>query len=371
MLKKIFFSILMIIMLPGSCSFNQPTSQVFSEPGWIYQELAHNQKRIVIASTHNTQGSLVAENVEFRKTKNNHQLKIGGASVLKSYLKILKLRYKDSLLLLNTGSIFSLDRSIRKKRKILEVFKELQYDAISLTSTDFQALNILNPNSHEIPFVTSNIIDFKKNRPTSSHGISPYKIFNKNGVKIGIIALTSYSKSDKQRPKQLRGIYFEDPVLSFLKVKKIFKKRSVSITLLMTSFKNHFELEHFVKRLPPNSVDAIISGNPPPVKAEIIKEIQGIPLIQKRGQNHYINRIELIYDVENNTLLKDRTVLHRPIKVCHHFFKVTMDCHLTDQKKLRSQKIKAIANSQYIIVPARFLGHEIKQDNKIEGLINK
>jgi 2',3'-cyclic-nucleotide 2'-phosphodiesterase (5'-nucleotidase family) len=375
MLRKLFFAVLIVTTLPSSCSFNKAPTHLFSEPDWEYSKQIKNTKRVVIASTHNFEGALFEEHVKFPVTNGrvNYKLRVGGVSTLKTYIDILKYRYNKDLVLLDTGHLFNLDDNVKdlnhyqEHHKILKVYEQMGYDAINLTDVDYRALKIINPKSHRIPFITSNIINLEKNKPVSDYGVAPYKIINKNGVKIGIIALTSFEKLLPRTTQNFRGIYFEDPILSFLKTKKILKKKGAQIFLLMSSVKSIQELKSLVKRLPPNSVNAIISGNTYSTETEIA----GIPLMQNSGKGQYISRLEFRVDMADHVVLKDHTKTLDVTKVCQNFFKSTMDCHTHHVKELSRERVKIIAQSDYEVIPAMFLGHQIKKNNKVETLINK
>ena len=368
MLKKFCFLSIIFIIFFSSCSFNKAPTELFSSPNWEEGKLSVHQKRIVIASTHNFQGQIKAENIKFPSLKGQspRQLKVGGVAFLKTYIDILKYRYGKDLILLDTGHIFNLQKP-DEKEIILKIYREFGYDGVNLTDLDFQALNILKPESHKIPFMTSNIIDLEKNKPTSYHGVSPYKIINKDGVKVGIVALTSYEKVDKKNSKDFTGFYFEDPILSFLKTKKIFQSQGVDIILLMPSVESYEELKRLVKRLPPNSVDAIISGNTYTTNTQI----NGIPLLQNPGKGQYISRIEFVYDLEDKVLIKDKINQPQPTKVCHNFYQATMDCHQHSINELTEARAKLIQESNYKIIPAKFLGHEVKRNDRIDIYLNK
>jgi 2',3'-cyclic-nucleotide 2'-phosphodiesterase (5'-nucleotidase family) len=375
MIRKFFFVIIVIITLPGSCSFTKPPTHIFSEPEWNESNVTRDKRRIVIASTHNFKGSIFEENVKFplQGKKINYKLFVGGVSTLKSYLDILKYRYDKDLILLDTGHLFNLDHNIKdldhmeEHEKILEIYEKMDYDAVNLTDVDYRGLKLIKPKSHKIPFITSNIINLGKNKSISEYGVSPYKIFDKNGVKIGIIGLTSFEKVDSKKTEKFRGIYFEDPILSFLKTKKILIDKGVQIILLMSSVKSYEELKSLVKRLPPNSVDLIISGNTYTDE----NRINGIPLLQNPGKGQFISRIEFFYDLKDNVILNDETINHDVTKVCHNFFRSTMDCHNHKVKEFSRERVKLISKSSYEIVPAKFLGHEVVKSQIIEELINK
>jgi 2',3'-cyclic-nucleotide 2'-phosphodiesterase (5'-nucleotidase family) len=375
MLRKLFFVITLIIILPGSCSFNKAPTHIFSEPNWVEPKHGQNTQRIIIASTHNFKGALFEENIEFPTPsgKVNYNLRVGGVSTLKTYIDILKYRYNKDLILLDTGHLFNLDENIKdlnhheEHQTILNIYEEMGYDAVNLTDVDYRALKTINPTSHNIPFITSNIINLEKNKPISEYGVTPYKIMNRNGIKVGIIALTSFEKILPRTVQEFTGIYFEDPILSFLKTKKILKQKGVQVILLMSSVKSYQELKSLVKRLPPDSVDAIISGNTYSDETWIA----GIPLLQNSGKGQFISRLELVIDLDDNVIIKDESKISDTTKICHNFFKSTMDCHIHQVKKLSKARGKIIAKSNYEIVPAFFLGHEIKKNIRVENIINR
>lgn len=368
MLRKVYFSFIIFTALLGSCSFNKAPKEIFSAPNWESEKPSAHQKKIIIASTHNFKGSLYEKDVPYTSLNglSPNKLKVGGVAVLKTYLDILKYRYGKDLILLDTGHIFDLKKP-EEKETVLKIYKEFEYDAVNLTDIDFKAINFLNPKEHEIPFVTSNIIDLKKRKPMDDYGVAPYKIIEKDQVKIGIVALTSFEKVDKDHSKDFTGFLFEDPILSFLKTKKIFQQKGVNIIVLMPSVENYDELKRLVKRLPPNSVDVIISGNTYTTNTQV----QGIPLLQNPGKGQYISRIGFVFDTEDRVVIRDKIIQYQPTKICHNFYEITMDCHQHSIKELTEARKKLIIDSQYKVVPAKFLGHEVKKNDRIDLFLKK
>jgi len=211
-----------------------------------------------------------------------------------------------------------------------------------------------NLNKSKSSFLNTNIIDLKKQAPYSSKRIAPHVIKKINGVKVGIMAITTFKNKDARKESYLDGLFFEDPIFSILKArKKLLRKGAKVFVLLMQTYKAD-DLENTIKRLPPNSIHAIVSSAP----AMINKRILNIPVIQNSGSAKYISRVELFYDTKSKKVLSKRSIIHTPTKLCSQFFAATLDCHIDDDQ-YKSKKIELIKDKSYKKESARFLGMSI------------
>ena len=311
--------------------------------------------------------------------------KIGGISALKSYLNIFKKKYGDVRILISAGHMFQNDTKSDVKNQILSLYDEIEYDAVGLTAQNL--IDFLERKkeykNNQIPILAGNIIDLATGKPLKEEPILPYKIIEKDGIKIGILALTSLKIISKKERKKFKGVYFEDPIVSFLRTKQIFKKKNVPVTLLITHFQGqcsspvpltHFDgnknsrhpiwcspgnpnIEEFVKRLPPHSVDVILSSG----DNFAMGYLNDIPIAQLKGNGKYLGTLELYYNTKKKTLSAKKTTFHPPTKLCHNFFSTTQDCHIN---KKRPSNIKQFflwlkGKKEYSLIPAKFLGHEI------------
>lgn len=384
------------------CSLNNISPEIYSHPEWKNSKIQNDYiKKVIIASTNNFQGHLKAHTdlVYINKIKKNLTLKVGGANILSAYLNILRKRYPNELLVLDSGDLFN-KTDLKQNQYILKLYNYLQYDGIAFSNHELQTLieNTDYLNQYPVSFINSNILDLKTGKPLEDSQLLPYKIVTVNDIKIGIIGITSPSNTSKKLYSKVKGVYFEDPVLSFLKTKKILRREKVNVTILLTQINTdcisdnpqyqksyinssslqlncpsqNDELTKFINRLPPQSIDVIITGN-----LNFSNGFIGnIPIIQNKGQGRYLSRIELYYDQRRKRVVKEKTTIHSPTKLCHQFFEGTQDCHTGKElpklnlpwvgDKHRLERLKS-----FKLVPAKFLGMEVVFDQNIFSLFNQ
>jgi len=322
-----------------------------SQPDWVNLDDEDEVKRIILTSTNFLNGSISP------KVENYNQagiISVGGTTYLKKYLDILRERYDDQVLLVDTGEFVPSQVSKNEIKNILNHFKALKYDAIHFSEKELKFINSKTVDQFKSSFLNTNIIDLKKQAPYSSKRISPYIYKKVNGVKVGIMAVTTFKNKDARKEKYLNGLYFEDPVFSILKARKKLLRKGVKVfVLLMQSYKEE-DIRAIIKRLPPNSIHAIVSSSP----TMLNKRILDIPVIQNPGKGQYISRVELFYDTQSKKVLTQNSVIHTPTKLCSQFFKATLDCHIEDDE-FKEKKIELIKDESYKKEAARFLGIDI------------
>ena len=359
MTKFYLYSILLFLTL-ACATITVPTS-VLSHSEWSNIEQDKNSKRIVLTSTNFFSGSVSPKTEDFKKSG---IISVGGSEILEKYINILRSRFDDQVLLVDSGEIINSDVNKEKLKKILSHYKKLKFDAIQFSEKEYEKLDGTIIDKYKTNFINTNIIKLKNQGPYSSKYISPQIIKNINGVKVGIMAISTFKNKDVQKNKSLKGIYFEDPVFSILKSrKKLIRKGAKVFVLLMHTHEDCKEsncgpslesLEEIIKRLPPNSIDAIVGSAP----SMLYKYINGIPVIQNKGEGKYISRLELYYNTSTRKLDKEKTIIHEPTKLCSKFFEVTNDCHV-EENKFSNQKMILIQESQNKKVTAKFLGKSI------------
>ena len=368
--------VLSVLLLITSCFFT-PSSikQIFSEPKF------KNQKANLNLLISNGLSGKLAPQESIKSSKINFKdipsLLIGGEKALYSYFKIAKERYKDSVLLLDSGDLFKTGSSEIEIQKVISLYKKIGFDAVALSRRDIKELSpFVGEKNFEIPFLLSNVVDIKKMRPLKKNGVIPYKIINKGPFKIGIINITSMKRF---RP----GLYMEDPILTIIKIKKVFRKKKVDITILMADFdskcistliqipkafkdfKKHQlkcppndPLYTFIKRIPPTSVDLILTNN----KIQAQGFLKNIPIIQTSGEGKYLARVRLNLEPQSKKLDLKRSFILPPILTCNSFFNSTKDCYLGEGETYFSKenaRIEIIRKSSYKKIPATYLGKTI------------
>ena len=364
-----------------------PAPTLLARPEWREEPLSSETKKIGFAFTGNFQHYLSPHQETIPESS---PLLIGGISALKSYMSIFKKRYGEMRIIINVGDIFQNNADPDIKNQTLEFFDEIGYDAVGLT--DQNLIDFLIKTNHykkkKTPVLASNIINLTTGRPLSKGSIMPYKIVKKDGIKVGILSLTSLRNLSKEEKKKFKGVYFEDSIASFLRTKQIFRKKGVDITLLLARIQGkcsstfppkpfrgnkkswhpiecaqkHSGLPEFVKRLPPHSVDLILSGDDNLAMGYLNK----IPIAQLGREGKHLGTIELYYNTKKKSLLTEKTTFYPPVKLCHKFFSSTNHCQT---EKIRPSFVKQLiswllAEKPRTLVPAKFLGHEIIIEKK-------
>jgi 2',3'-cyclic-nucleotide 2'-phosphodiesterase (5'-nucleotidase family) len=371
-----------------------------------FDENYPNHKKIIIVSTNAilAQTKTQEESIGVNQVDKHEFIKVGGRSVISSYFNILRMKYPEETVFIDSGDILKNANSLAEKNQIINYFNYLNYDAISMGITElfnFGPFDLKGKKNQEASgllklqptVINSNVLKMNTGLPFQNDVFSPYKLITKNGVKIGIISVAPYHLVTLKKKKLLDGYYFEDPVLTFLKMKRKLKKLGAQILIITTqlesvcktklpnqyklaSKKEFFQLRcpdnitpeeltkerdhlyRFVKRLPPNSVDLIIAGG----TEESDGFVNEIPVLQNFGNGKYFSRIDFFYDRKMNQISDEYTKIHPPTKLCFKFFPDTNDCRKENSRNIAQENMK----------PAIYLGHEIVPSaDSIELSINK
>jgi len=358
-MTKILITIFTLLYV-GSCASNQVPTKVLSEPEWRDVEVLENEKKITIASINYFNSSIATQVENFDQIGT---MRIGGLQLIKKYSSILKERLPDQVLMLSAGDLIN-ENQKGGVDSILDDFENIGFDAFHLSESELKMLSIKQIAKTSNSFINSNIIELSKKSPLKSKNIDNYMVKTINGVKVGVIAVTTYKNTEARKHKYLNGLYFEDPVYSILKLHDQLKRKGVEVFVLMIKGQrvckdgectsNKEELSQLIKRLPPKKIDVIIGSEP-----ELINQkIGGIPFIQNLGQGKYLSRIDLFFDTKTKTINDSKTLMHSPIKLCSQFFKATNDCHIEDDY-YKEAKTELIKDSHMELSRAYFLGIEI------------
>jgi len=363
--------ILSFLLLLTSCFFSpQSLKRIFSEPEFVKKKAS-----LILLISNGFSGQLSPK--EGLKLENAPNLWIGGEKAFFSYFQISKQKYNEQALLLDSGNIFKKGSSSVEKEKVIKLYESIGFDAVALSQDDLKEISPFEgEKAYKIPFVLSNIVEIKKLKRLNKNGILPFKIIEKGPFKIGIINITSMKKFKD-------GLYMEDPILAVIKIKKIFRRKKVDFTILMAdlnskcmsppsqnarSFQNFAKhqlhcpgkdpLYLFVKRLPPGSVNLILTNN----KIEAQGFLKNIPIVQTTGEGKFLARVLINLSSESQKLDLKSSYLLPPILTCNNFFGSTQDCYLGEGKNYFSKenaRMEIIRSSKYKMIPATYLGKQI------------
>ena len=373
--------ILSVLIFLTSCFFSPHSiKQIFSEPK--YEE---KKASLIFLISNGFSGQLTPkESIQYSSNFNEvPNIWIGGERAFFSYFSISKEKYNTSAILLDSGNLFKIGSSDAEKEKVLKLYEQIGFDAVALSQKDLREISPFEgEKEYKIPFVLSNIVEIKKLKRFKKNGVVPYKIIKKGPYNIGIINITSMKKFKA-------GLYMEDPILAIIKINKKFRRKNVDFTVLMAdinskcksppaqsakSFKDFSKYQlicpskdpllSFVKRLPPNSVDLILTNN----KIEAQGFLKNIPIVQTTGEGKFLARVLINVSTEGKKLDHMHSFILPPILTCNNFFGSTQDCYLGEGENYfskESARMEIIRKSSYKMVPATYLGKQIPMSDNL------
>jgi hypothetical protein len=386
-----------ILILGFACSFknsilkNQKEKghdQLYSEPESI--KTNKDYKRIVIAATNDLHGKLGIQ--EFN-LKTGDKIQIGGAGAIEAYFSILRKNYQN-VLLVDSGDVLPEETS--KKDLISDFYSSMKYDALTLGIRDFGVKLPAKENNHidflrkfidssKTPFLIGNLHDLKTGRSVEWKGTAPYLLKEIDGVKIGLIGLIPDDLVELTPVDKRVGLFVESMLQATLRNARLLRSLGAEAIIVMThqglncggylaqklklpikkvnfepKEKNVCEMEgllaEYIKRLPPDLIDVIISGR---VSQKTVNFVNNTLILSGFGDGLSFSYAELFFDPVTKKLLKNKTIAHQPVMFCREFFKETNDCFYEDSST--DHKFKT---------SAKFLGEPIKPNEELDKKFN-
>ncbi len=371
MLMKNFLKLALISLIALSCTKTEVRKQRYIEPDWAPTQ-SSNQKVIEIFATNSLAGALTPQQVYFSPEEIS-PIKYGGASLLYAYNLVSKEKTKDTLWL-DLGNAYDPLSGPVHLKTTGHFLKKMNYDAIAFTEKELAIIGTKN-NAEKLPFIISNMIDLATGETFSNESINPWKIIERDGVKIGIVSVTNYKFLKDNESSRVKGLFFEDIVLSILRAKKHFAKNKVDFSILMANIDSGChsghdkefacpnqgdELKRLLERIPPETIN-LAFASPNRIANGVINNI---PVVLVPGQGKWLSRVRVILDSKED--LKNVEILD-PIRVCDKVFHDTNDCHFPlSGEEDESKRISLLKKSINEIKPAKFWGHEIIENIEIE-----
>lgn len=325
-------------------------------------------------------------------------IKVGGLSYLSSYLTTLRAKIEKEehteLLSIAAGATIPTEISSNKKLEIItRSLNHLNLDFLHLEFNEAKWLQAQSTEQEGIPvMVNSNIFDIKSGKPIEKGSTLPYFIKRVGTTHVGIIAISSYDFLSAQQKAELNGLYYQDPLTAILRTKNLLKAKNVEIVILLYQGKlncteniqstpisfnklkslkcledKKIELHKILSKLPPRTLDLIISS-----KSHISSaKIMGIPILGIPNSNDFISLTKLTINDEKHEIVAKESYTLAPLKICHDIFAGLEDCVLNaPTPDMNTKRFDYLKNTAFGLIPAKFLGNQIKADPLIEKIIN-
>lgn len=177
-----------------------------------------------------------------------------------------------SLILLSGGDINTgvPESDLQDAEPDFKGMKKIGYDAMALGNHEFDnelAVLMKQQGWIDFPMLAANIYDKK----TGKRLFEPYHIFNKKGVKIAVIGLTTEDTAKIGNPEYISNVEFRQPAAEAKKVIQEIKANNSADIIIAATHMGHYLNGNFgvnapgdvslARTLDPNSLDMIIGGH--------------------------------------------------------------------------------------------------------------
>lgn len=154
-------------------------------------------------------------------------------------------------------------------------------------------------NSAEFDFVCANIFT----TDTQGINVKPYKIFERNGVRIGVLGLVQVGESGipDAHPDKCKGLQFASPFETAAYYKHLRAFCDVLIVLSHLGFEDDVKLAQMFPE-----ADAIVGGHSH-TRVDNEHIVNGVLVTQSEGKIKYVTR--LTFDVENGKVISKKATL--------------------------------------------------------------
>jgi 5'-nucleotidase len=346
--------------------------------------------RLTLVGTNDFHGWLMPHTATL---PNGLQVEEGGAAVFAGYMARLRADNPGGVLLLDAGDLFqgTLASNLTEGAAVIDVYNHLGYAAAALGNHEFDygpagpkavpgpgedAFGALTARIHQarFPLLSVNTRDAATGQPPAWLGNDGTLLVTLQGVKVGIIGLTTPSTSRIANPAVVPGLRFEDMVPTTLEAARRLRAQGAEVLVGLAHAggkcsdlsnprdtsscdRSDGEIYGLVESLPPGTLDVVFAGHTHQAMGHYFGNV---PVLSTSGLGRSFGVVELFVDPVSREVLPERTRLQATIPVCARVEAKSGSC---DPRKLKDLG----ADAQ--LVPATFLGGQVVADPEVEALV--
>jgi 5'-nucleotidase len=338
-------------------------------------------QRILLFSLNDFQGNIDANEFAYndKRFAQTHIVRTGGVAGIKSYLDIIRTKYPGQVLLMDSGSF--LNRLNFHSRTIF-LYNYLGVDFATLGKNEFLIDRPYNMKylqgqlaKANFPVVASNLVDLKTGATPDWKNMHQSYIKTINGIKVGVLGITSPKMAKGLPASKLTGYYFQNAPKTIIETAAKLRQEGAQVVIALfnsglnctsmsadrsglpeekvnfipedsTVCENYQnELVKTLGQIPPQTIDAVVTGNS---YSKVANFVHGYPVVQNFGSSDYLSWIEIFYDKRMSRVANEKTIIHQPIHICHQHIKKTQDCFAKEEIPT------------FDLVPAKFMQQQVQ-----------
>ena len=286
----------------------------------------------------------------------------GGLDYLGKYISILKQEWGERFIFLDAGDEFQggLETKISNGDVITDFFNIMNLTAATFGNHEWdEGYEYLNTRLHKsnFPYLACNIMNSTSNQTEFLYNQLHYKIITVGEIKIGIIGLANNVVKETSNGK-FKDVTFLNYVQRLTQVaneirpqvnavialghvalscesedsnSNIFELKVYNKTTLQTKCDLNKEAAKLLKELPPNTIDAFITGHSHDITHHWLYDT---PVMSGKNFGLYTNIMYLPFDKETLSLIKDAIQIEGPLPTCPKVFTSTHKCDSMTQQQI-------------------------------------
>ncbi len=317
----------------------------------------------------------------------------GGVATLAGYVARLRADNPGGVLWLDAGDLFqgTLASNLTEGAVVIDVYNRLGVTAAAVGNHEFDygpvgpspvpakpgddplgALKARIQQAH-FPILSANIREADTGKRPAWLGNDGTLLVTVEGVKVGIVGLSTPSTPTTTNPTNVASLRFEPLAPAAVEASRSLRERGAELVLgvmhaggkcprlenprdLSSCDMKDGEIYSAMDALPPGTLDAVIAGHTHQPMGHFLHDV---PVIETYGLGRSFGYVELFVDPKTHKVLPDRTQIHAGIPLCAQVDAVSGSC---DGHKLKDK-------ADVKLVPATFLGAPVVPDASIQALI--
>jgi 5'-nucleotidase len=339
---------------------------------------------LVIAATNDLHGALLPIELQTRDEVPTPYRK-GGLATLASYIRALRGEHGERFLLFDGGDHFqgSIESNSALGAPMIQFFNEIDVKAASIGNHEFDfGREALGDRLSEarFPYLAANIYQRGSRKPARLPNVRPHLLLRAGSVKVGVIGLTTRETPVSTFPTHVADLEFGDFVEATLREARVLREQGASVIVVLAhaglrcengeplrtqlraptdpagGCDPEAEITSFLQKIPPGTVDAVLSGHSHTV---VHHWVRGVPVIQSGARGHFLHLVHLPIDRATGKVLAPEARIEGPIPICPEIFAHQRDCN--------GDRLAPEAG-RGPLVPPRFLTRKIVPDPRVSAL---
>ena len=381
---------LVALAVAGCASAPRPAESSSQTPPAQPQALKAEPVRLTLVGTNDFHGWLMPHDTAL---PGGLTVREGGAAVFAGYLARLRADNPGGVLLLDAGDLFqgTLASNLTEGAAVIDVYNRLGYAAAALGNHEFDygpvgPRAVPGPGEDPVgaltarirqarfPLLTVNVREAASGQRPAWLGNDGTLLVTLQGVKVGVVGLTTPSTPRISNPAHVATLRFEDMMPTTLEAARRLRAQGAEVVVAIahaggkcadlsnprdTSSCNREDGEIYglVEALPPGTLDAIFAGHTHQAMGHFFGEV---PVVSTSGLGRSFSVVELFVDPVSRKVLPERTRLQAAVPVCAQVEATSGSC---DARKLKE------LGASVQLVPATFLGAPVVAEPEVEALV--